>query len=152
MTAALTLRQLIEQDMKSALRAQDKPRLGVLRLMLAAVKQREIDERITLDQAQTLAVLDKMLKQRRDSLTQYQNAGRNDLAAQERFEIEVIQSYMPQPLAESEIDAMIAQALQESGASTARDMGKVMGVLKPRLQGRADVGAVSAKVKARLSV
>jgi len=137
--------------MKSAMKAGDKSRLGVIRLILAAIKQREVDERIELDDTQTLVVLDKMLKQRRESLDQYQKAGRTDLADQEAFEIEVIQTYLPQPLDAAEIDALIGEALAETGATTLRDMGKVMALLKPRLQGRADMSQVSASIKQRLA-
>lgn len=137
--------------MKAALRAGDKRRLGAVRLILAAVKQREIDERITLDDTQVLAVLDKMAKQRRESIAQYQAAGRQDLVEQEAFELEVIQGYMPAALSEAELDAAIDTAIAEAGASSIKDMGKVMGILKPRVQGRADMGAVSARIKVKLS-
>ncbi len=145
------LRRRVEQDMKDALRAGDRRRLGVVRLILAALKQREIDERIQLDDAQVLAVLDRMLKQRRDSLAQYEAAGRQDLADQESYEIERIREYLPPPLDATQIDALIDEAIATTGAAGPRDMGKVMGQLKPRLQGRADLGAVSARVKARLA-
>ncbi|MBK1644551.1 glutamyl-tRNA amidotransferase [Thiocapsa imhoffii] len=144
------LKQQLQTDMKTAMKAGDKAKLGVIRLVLAAVKQREVDERIELDDAQVLAVLDKMVKQRRDSITQYAGAGRDDLAAVEQFELEVIQSYLPQALTDEEIDASITAAITASGAAEMRDMGKVMAVLKPQLQGRADIGAVSARVKQRL--
>ena len=146
----MLLRDRITQDMKDALRAGDKPRLSVVRLILAAIKQREVDERITLDDAQVLAVLDKMVKQRRESVAQYQQGSRQDLADQETAEIGVIQAYMPAQLPEAELDALIAAAIKTSGASSIRDMGKVMGLLKARVQGRADMGAVSARIKARL--
>jgi len=146
-----SLKKRIEGDMKAALRAGDKRRLGTIRLILAAIKQREVDERIVLDDAQVLAVLDKMAKQRRESVAQYQAAGRQDLMEQELFELEVIQGYMPAPLSEAELDALISAAVTETGASSIKDMGKVMGVLKPRVQGRADMGAVSARIKAILS-
>lgn len=136
--------------MKTAMKAGDKPRLGVIRLMLAAIKQREIDERITLDDTQTLAVLDKMVKQRRDSISQYASAGREDLAEVERFEIGVIQDYLPAALSADAIAALIDAAVSASGAAAVSDMGKVMNVLRPQLQGRADMGAVSALVKQRL--
>lgn len=145
------LKRRIEEDMKAALRAGDKRRLGAVRLILAAVKQREIDERITLDDTQVLAVLDKMAKQRRESIAQYQAAGRQDLVEQEAFELEVIQGYMPAALSEAELDAAIDTAIAEAGASAIKDMGKVMGILKPRVQGRADMGAVSARIKVKLS-
>jgi len=144
------LKQRLSAEMKSALREKDKARLGVLRLALAAIKQREVDERISLDDSQVLAVLDKMVKQRRDSLQQYADAGRDDLAEQERYEIEVLQEYLPEPLDEAALDAMIDAAIAESGASSMKEMGKAMGLLKPKVQGRADMGAVSAKLKARL--
>ena len=144
------LRQGIREDMKPAMKAGEKRRLGVIRLILAAIKQREVDERIELDDTQTLAVLDKMVKQRRDSMEQFEKAGRNELAEQESFEIEVLQGYMPEALGEAEIDAMIAEAIAGTGAVSLRDMGKVMGQLKPKIQGRADMGAVSALVKQRL--
>lgn len=137
--------------MKDAMRGGDKPRLGVIRLILAAVKQREVDERIELDDAQVTSVLDKMSKQRRDSLDQYEQAGRDDLAAQERFELDILKSYLPEPLDDAEIDALIEAAVQATGASSMKDMGKVMGQLKNQLQGRADMGAVSARIKARLA-
>jgi uncharacterized protein YqeY len=136
--------------MKTAMKAGDKTRLGVIRLMLAAIKQREIDERIDLDDAQVLAVLDKMVKQRRDSITQYSGAGREDLAEIERFEIEVIQSYLPRALTDDELTALIDAAMASTQASAMSDMGKVMGLLKPQIQGRADMGSVSARVKQRL--
>lgn len=146
----MSLKQHINDDMKAALRAGDKSRLGVVRLILAAIKQREVDERIELDDAQTLAVLEKMLKQRRDSVTQYDAAGRADLADGERFEIGVIEAYLPQPLGEDELDALIEAAIAETGATSMRDMGKVMALLKDRAAGRADFGALSARIKARL--
>ena len=129
----------------------DKARLGVIRLILAAVKQREVDERIELDDSQILAVLDKMVKQRRDSIQQYAEAGRDDLVAQEAAEIEVIQEFLPAALSEPEIVAIIDAAIAETAAETMRDMGKVMGVVKPQVQGRADVGMVSGLVKRKLS-
>ena len=137
--------------MKDALRGRDKPRLGVIRLILAAVKQREVDERIELDDAQINAVLDKMSKQRRDSLEQFEKAGRDDLVAQEKFELGILKAYLPEPLSDAEIDALIEEAVQATGASSIKDMGKVMGLLKSKLQGRADMGAVSGKIKARLT-
>ncbi|MFZ5593601.1 MAG: GatB/YqeY domain-containing protein [Pseudomonadota bacterium] len=147
----MSLKTRIEEDMKAAMRARDKERLGVIRLILAAIKQREVDERITLDDTQALVVLDKMVKQRRDSISQYEAAGRSDLARQEAFEVGVIQTYLPAQLSEAELDALIDQAVAESGASSAKDMGKVMAVLKPRVQGRTDMGAVGTKVKNKLA-
>jgi uncharacterized protein len=141
------LKQRISDDMKSSMKSGDKRKLGVIRLLMAAIKQREVDERIELDDDQVLAVLDKMVKQRRDSIEQYEKAGRDELAAQEKFEIEVLQDYLPEALSEEEITDLIKQAMADSGAESMRDMGKVMGQLKPKLQGRADIGAVSAKVK-----
>lgn len=145
------LKQRIQSDMKAALKAGDKPRLGVIRLLMAAVKQREVDERIELDDAGVLAVLDKMVKQRRDSIAQFQDAGRQELADQEQFEIDVLGEYLPAALSEAEIAALIEDAVTQSGAASMRDMGKVMAILKPQLQGRADIGAVSARVKNRLA-
>ena len=133
------------------MRGRDKQRLGVIRLILAAVKQREVDERIELDDAQINAVLDKMSKQRRDSLEQFEKAGRDDLVAQEKFELGILKAYLPEPLSDAEIGALIEEAVQTTGASSIKDMGKVMGLLKSKLQGRADMGAVSGKIKARLT-
>ncbi|EHQ52325.1 hypothetical protein ECTPHS_06522 [Ectothiorhodospira sp. PHS-1] len=137
--------------MKAAMRSGDKSRLGTVRLILAAIKQMEVDSRTELDDAQILAVLDKMVKQRRESISQYQQAGRDDLAQVEQAELEVIQAYLPQALTDDEIRQMIDAALAESGAESVRDMGKVMNLLKPRMQGRADMAAVSGMVKTRLS-
>ncbi len=147
----MALKDTLQQDMKTAMRSGDKPKLGVVRLILAAIKQREVDERIELDDAQITVVLDKMSKQRRDSLEQYEKAGREDLAAQERFELDIIQTYLPEPLDEAEIDDLIRAAIEATGAASMKDMGKVMGQLKDKLQGRADMGAVSGKIKAQLS-
>ncbi len=144
------LKQRLQDDMKAAMKSGDKKRLGVIRLILAAVKQREVDERVELDDDQVLVVLDKMVKQRRDSIDQYEQAGRDDLAAQEQFEIGVLQEYLPEALSEAEIADLLAQAIADSGAESMRDMGKVMGQLKPKLQGRADMGVVSALVKEKL--
>ncbi len=141
------LRQSIPDDMKAAMKGGDKRRLGVIRLLLAAIKQREVDERIELDDEQILVVLDKMVKQRRDSITQYTQAGRDELAEQEEYEIGILQEYLPEALSEGEISDLIKQAIADAGAESMRDMGKVMGQLKPKLQGRADIGAVSAMVK-----
>ncbi|MDE2346677.1 MAG: GatB/YqeY domain-containing protein [Gammaproteobacteria bacterium] len=146
----MSLKDRISEDMKAALRAGDKPRLSVIRLMLSAIKQREVDERISLDDTQVLAVLDKMLKQRRDSVAQFEKGKRSDLAAQETSEIKVIQSYLPAQLAPVELAQLVDAAIRESGASGIKDMGKVMGLLKPKVQGRADLGAVSASIKAKL--
>ena len=141
----------INDDVKAAMKAKDKARLGVLRLITAAIKQREIDERITLNDEQVLAVLEKMIKQRKDSIAQYEKAGRDELAQQEAFEIGIIQAYMPEQLSDDEIDALITEAISSSGAESMKDMGKVMGLLKPKLAGRADMGAVSGKIKAKLA-
>ncbi len=146
----MALKDQITADMKAAMKSGDKARLGVIRLILAALKQVEVDERVELDDTRVLAVLDKMVKQRQDSLEQYRQAGRDELAEQEAFEIEVIRQYLPEPLSDAEIDDLVAQALAETGATSMKEMGKVMGWLKPRLQGRADMGAVSARVKAKL--
>jgi hypothetical protein len=146
-----TLKAQIMADMKEAMRAKDKDRLGTIRLIQAAIKQREVDERIELDDSQVLAVLDKMVKQRRDSITQYRDAGREELAAKEEAELSVIQRYLPAALGEAEIDALIEEAVSATGAESMKDMGKVMGMLKPKVQGRADMGEISARIKARLS-
>ncbi|MCG6867044.1 MAG: GatB/YqeY domain-containing protein [Thiogranum sp.] len=147
----MSLKETLQQDMKAAMRAADKRRLGVIRLINAAIKQREVDERIDLDDSQVIVVLDKMAKQRRESIEQYEKAGRDDLAEQEHFELEVLKTYLPEQLDEAEIDAMITEAIAATGAQSVKDMGKVMGQLKARLAGRADMGAVSGKIKARLS-
>lgn len=146
----LALKQRIQEDMKTAMRAQDKQRLDAIRLIMAAIKQIEVDERIVVDDARVLAVLDKMVKQRRDSISQYQVANRQDLVDQENFELKLIQEYMPKQLSDSEIDVIIAEVIAASGATSAKDMGKIMAELKTKLQGRADIGAVSAKVKEHL--
>lgn len=145
------LKTRLTDDMKAAMKSGDRQRLGTIRLVQAAIKQREVDERIQLDDAQVLHVLEKMLKQRRDSVAQYEAAQREDLAAQERYEIGVIESYLPAQLSDSELDALIASAIADSGAASARDMGKVMALLKERAAGRADFGALSQKVKAKLA-
>ncbi|MDG4553589.1 MAG: GatB/YqeY domain-containing protein [Candidatus Competibacter sp.] len=147
----MSLKERIQDDMKTAMRAKDKERLGAIRLMLAAVKQREVDERIDLDDAQVLGVLEKMIKQRRESLAQYQNAGREDLAARESFEIGLIQSYRPEPLSEADIDTLVANAIAVTGAQSVRDMGKVMALIKDQAQGRADMTEVGTRVKARFN-
>ena len=147
----MTLKQRLTDDMKTAMKAGDKASLGVIRLMNAAIKQREVDERIELDDAQVLAALEKMLKQRKDSVSQFEAASREDLAAIERAEIEVIQRYLPEKLGEAEVIAEIDAAIAETGAAGPADIGKVMGVLKPRLAGKADMGQVSALLKGRLA-
>jgi uncharacterized protein YqeY len=143
----MSVKEKIQTDMKDAMRARDSKRLGVVRLILAAIKQREVDERIVLDDPEVFLVLDKMLKQRRDSLEQYQAANRSDLADQEAYEIDLIQAYLPAALSETEIEELIQSAISEIKAVAMQDMGKVMAVLKPKIQGRADVGLVSQKVK-----
>ena len=145
------LKQRIEADMKAAMRAKDKDRLGTIRLILAAIKQREVDERITLSDTQILAVLDKMVKQRRDSINQFQQAGRQELADKESAEVSVIQEYLPKALSEDEVDTLIAEAITASNSASPQDIGKIMGLLKPKLQGRADMSLVSRKVKEKLS-
>jgi uncharacterized protein len=147
----MSLKETLQQDMKAAMRAADKRRLSVIRLINAAIKQREVDERIELDDTQVTAVLDKMAKQRRESIDQYEKAGRKDLADQEYFELEVLKDYLPEPLSDSEIDSLIADAIAATGATSIKDMGKVMGQLKEKLAGRADMGAVSGRIKSRLS-
>ncbi len=147
----MTLKSQIQDDVKDAMRARDKERVGALRLLSAAIKQIEVDTREDLDDAGVLAVLDKMSKQRRESLEQYEKAGREDLAAKERFELEVIANYLPEPLSDAEIAALIDEAIASTGAAGMQDMGKVMGQLKPQVQGRADMKALSGLVRARLT-
>lgn len=146
-----TLKTRIKDDMKAAMRAKEKERLSTIRMILSEIKRIEVDERIELDETRCLALLDKMCKQRRDSVKQYQDADRQELADIELAEIEVIQAYLPQQLTPEEIDALIVAAIAETGAESMKDMGKVMGMLKPKLQGRADVGAVSGLIKAKLN-
>lgn len=145
------LKQRLTDDMKSAMRAKEKDRLGVVRLMLAAIKQIEIDERIELDDAAVLTILDKMVKQRRDSIQQFEAAGRNELADIEKYEIGIIQEYLPAQLSEAEITDLIHAAIKDTNAETMKDMGKVMAQLKPQLQGRADMGPVGKMIKALLA-
>ncbi|MDX1460889.1 MAG: GatB/YqeY domain-containing protein [Xanthomonadales bacterium] len=147
----MTLKQQIQEDVKQAMRARERQRLAVLRMISAAIKQKEVDERIELDDAAVLAVLDKMGKQRRESLEQYERAGREDLAAQERFELNVLGGYLPEPLSDDELARLIDEAIAASGAESVRDMGSVMGALKAKVQGRADMKSVSAAVRNRLS-
>lgn len=147
----MSLKQQITDDMKTAMRAKETARLGAIRLLLAAMKQKEVDERIELGDADVLAIIDKMLKQRRDSVAQYEAAGRQELADVEKFEISVLETYMPQQMSDAEVAAAIEQAVTASGASGMQDMGKVMAILKPQLAGRADIGKVSGQVKAALS-
>jgi len=146
----MSLKQQLTDDMKAAMKGGEKDRLGVIRLVNAAIKQREVDERIVLDDAQVLAVLEKMLKQRKDSVTQYEGAGREDLAAVERYEMGVIEAYMPAKMSAAEIDAIVAKAIADAGATSAKDMGKVVGLVKPQVAGLADMGQVSALVKQKL--
>jgi uncharacterized protein YqeY len=145
------LKARLTEDMKTSLKGGDKARLAAIRLVLAAIKQREVDERITLDDAQVLHVLEKMLKQRRDSVAQYEAAQREDLAEQERYEIGVIESYLPAQLSDAELDTLVQACIVDAGANSPRDMGKVMALLKERAAGRADMGALSQRVKARLA-
>jgi len=146
----MALKEKITQDMKDAMKAGEKERLGVIRLILSALKQREVDERIVLDDSQILSVLDKMLKQRRESVAQFTQGNRKDLADKEEAEIKIIQAYMPAQLSEAELDQLVTAAVAESGAATVKDMGKVMAILKPKVAGKADMSAVSAKIKAKL--
>jgi uncharacterized protein YqeY len=147
----MTLKTRITDDMKAAMRAKDAARLSAVRLLLAAIKQKEVDERIALDDAQVVAIVERLLKQRRESIGQYEAAAREDLAAVERFEAEVLTAYLPAQLSDAEVDTAIGAAIAETGAAGQKDMGRVMGVLKARLAGRADMGAVSARVKSRLA-
>jgi uncharacterized protein YqeY len=147
----MNLKNRIQDDVKTAMRARDKQRLGALRLVTAAIKQKEVDERIELDDTQVLVILDKMSKQRRESIEQYDKAGREDLSATEHFELGVLADYMPEPLPEDELAEIIRHAIEEMGATSMRDMGAVMGRIKPAVQGRADMKAVSNAVRASLS-
>ena len=147
----MSLKQQISEDMKTAMRARDSARLGAIRLLLAAIKQREVDERIELSDTDVITVIDKMIKQRRDSISQFEAAGRQELADGEKFEIGVLQVYMPQPMTWDEVATAVDEAIAASGAASPQEMGKVIGLLKPKLAGRADMGKVSALVKARLS-
>ncbi|HEY7872612.1 MAG TPA: GatB/YqeY domain-containing protein [Rudaea sp.] len=147
----MSLKIKLTDDMKAAMKGGDKDRLGTIRLINAAIKQREVDERIQLDDAQVLAILEKMLKQRRDSITQFEAAARNDLADKEKAEVAVIQAYLPAQMTPAEVDAAIAAAIAESGATGSKDMGKVMGLVKPKVAGRTDMGKLSEVIKARLA-
>ena len=147
----MSLKIQLTEDMKTAMKSGDKERLGVIRLVNAAIKQREVDERIVLDDTQVLAVLEKMLKQRRDSISQFEAAGRTDLADIEKFEVGVIQHYMPAQLSADEVDAAITAAIVEAGATSAKDMGKVMGLVRPKVAGRTDMGKLSELVKTKLA-
>jgi uncharacterized protein len=146
----MSLKERITDDMKAAMRSGEKERLGVIRMITSAIKQREVDERITLDDVQVLSVLEKMIKQRKESLVQFQAGNRPDLVDKETAEITLLQTYMPSQLSDSELDGLIADAIAATGAATIKDMGKVMGIIKQKAQGRADMGAVGAKIKAKL--
>ncbi|HNR22286.1 MAG TPA: GatB/YqeY domain-containing protein [Steroidobacteraceae bacterium] len=146
----MTLKERITEDMKAAMRAGEKERLGTIRMLQAAIKQREVDERITLDDSQVLAVLEKMVKQRKESITQFTAGGRADLVAKETAELELLQAYLPEQLSDAELDALVNAAIAQTGASSIKDMGKVMGLVKGQAAGRADMGAVGARIKAKL--
>jgi uncharacterized protein YqeY len=147
----MSLKATITEEMKTAMRAKDASRLGAIRLLLAAIKQKEVDERVEVTDADIVSIIDKMIKQRRDSIVQFEKGARQDLADQEKFEVGILQGYMPQALSEAEIESEIAAAMQATGAAAMSDMGKVMAVLKPKLAGRADMGKVSAQIKAKLA-
>jgi uncharacterized protein YqeY len=147
----MPLKDRITEDMKTAMRAGEKERLATIRLILAAIKQREVDERITLDDGQVVAALEKMIKQRKESISQFQAGGRADLVAKEAAEMAILQTYLPEQLSDAELDALIAEAIASTGAASIKDMGKVMGAVKAKAQGRADMGAVSARIKQKLS-
>jgi len=147
----MSLKSRIQEDMKSAMRAAAKERLGTIRLLMAAIKQREVDERIELDDTQILSVIDKMVKQRRESIAQFEAGGRQDLVARESEELRQLSDYLPTQLSDAELDALISEAIATTAASSIKDMGKVMGLIKSKAQGRADMGAVGARIKAKLS-
>jgi uncharacterized protein YqeY len=147
----VTLKERITEDMKAAMRASDKERLSTIRMVQAAIKQREVDERITLDDAQVIAVLEKMVKQRKESIAQFEQGGRTDLADKEKSEIALLQTYLPSQLSDAEVEAIVREAITATGAASVKDMGKVMAVVKAKAAGRADMGAVSARIKAALS-
>jgi uncharacterized protein YqeY len=147
----VTLKERITEDMKASMRSGDKERLGGIRLILSAIKQREVDERIQLDDPQILAVLDKMIKQRRESITQFEAGGRADLVAKESAELAVLQAYLPAQLADAEVESLIRAAIASTGATTMKDMGKVMAAVKPQVQGRTDMGALSTRIKGLLA-
>ena len=149
-STAPSLKERITEDMKTAMRGGDKERLGTIRMLQAAIKQREVDERITLDDTQVLTVIEKMVKQRKESIVQFEQGGRADLAAKEKAEIEQLQAYLPAQLSDAEVDALIREAIAATGAASIKDMGKVMGAVKAKAAGRADMGAVSARIKAAL--
>jgi uncharacterized protein YqeY len=146
----MSLKDRITEDMKAAMRAKDMERLGTIRMITAAIKQREVDERITLDDAQVLSVIEKMIKTRKESLAQFKTGGREDLAEKEQKEIDLLQAYLPEQLSEAELDALVDQSIAETGAASIKDMGKVMALLKQKAQGRADMATVGAKLKAKL--
>jgi hypothetical protein len=146
----VTLKERIQEDMKTALRGGERERLATVRLILAGIKQREVDERISLDDTQVLAVLEKMVKQRRESITSFQAGGRSDLVAKEQAELDLLQTYLPEPLDEAAINALIDAAIAESGATSVKDMGKAMAIIKTRAAGRVDMGALGARVRSRL--
>jgi uncharacterized protein YqeY len=148
----MSLKERITEDMKAAMRSGEKEKLGVIRMITSAIKQREVDERITLDDLQVLSVLEKMIKQRKESLVQFKAGNRQDLVDKEASEITLLQGYLPTPLSDSDIDALIGDAIAETGAASIKDMGKVMAIIKAKAQGRADLGQVGSKIKARLSV
>ena len=147
----MSLKDRVTEDMKAAMRAKDSERLGTIRMITAGIKQREVDERITLDDTQVLSVIDKMIKTRKESIAQFQTAGRDDLVARETREVELLQGYLPAQLSEGEVDALIREARAESGATSIKEMGKAMALLKQKAQGRTDMAAASAKLKAKLS-
>jgi uncharacterized protein YqeY len=147
----MSLKDRVTEDMKAAMRAKDSERLGTIRMITAAIKQREVDERITLDDTQVLSVIEKMIKTRKESIVQFKSGGREDLVARETREVELLQGYLPSQLSASEVDALIAQAIAESGATSIKEMGKAMALLKQKAQGRTDMAAASAKLKAKLS-
>ncbi len=147
----MSLKARVTDDMKDAMRAKDSARLGTIRLLLAAIKQKEVDERIELDDAAVAAIVEKLIKQRKDSISQFQAAGRDDLVAAEKAELAVLQTYLPEQLSAAEVEAAVVTAIAETGATSPKDMGKVMALLKPRLAGRADMGQVSALIKTRLN-
>jgi len=147
----MSLKEQITEDMKNAMRAKETGRLGTIRLLLAAMKQKEVDERVELDDAAVIAIVEKLIKQRKDSISQFQAAGRDDLVAIENAELVVLQAYMPAQMSEAEVAAVVAEAVAQVGASGPQDMGKVMGIVKPKLAGKADMGVVSAQVKAALT-
>jgi uncharacterized protein YqeY len=147
----MSLKDRVTEDMKAAMRAKDSERLGTIRMITAAIKQREVDERISLDDTQVLAVIEKMIKTRKESIVQFKSGGRDDLVARESREVELLQGYLPSQLSEGEVDALIAEAIAQSGATSIKEMGKAMALLKQKAQGRTDMAAASAKLKAKLS-